>query len=212
MRNRTRVIAAAVTAAIVAGSTAAAVASTTGAKPAARAQTVSASGKCTADSDLATRLGVPSARLDQAGRAVKTSLSKAGAKPTEDQVDAALARALGISQARVRQALAAQKPCVSKATDSKAADSKAADSKAAHSEAASRLSQDALTAAVARDLHVSTARVKAALRPLFAAGHADPSSPVFAAAARSLGVSTQQLSAAVVHAKESLAGASGRKS
>ena len=43
-------------------------------------------------------------------------------------------------------------------------------------------------------------------QPLFAAGRADTSSPVFAAAARSLGVSTQQLSAALVHAKQSLAG------
>ena len=65
---------------------------------------------------------------------------------------------------------------------------------------------DALVAAVAAELHVSTARVSAALRPLFAAGRADTSSPVFAAAARSLGVSTQQLSAALAHAKQSLAG------
>ena len=50
------------------------------------------------------------------------------------------------------------------------------------------------------------ARVSAALRPLFAAGQAGPSSPVFSAAARSLGVSTQQLSAALAHAKQSLAG------
>src|SRR6266705_2714125 len=64
---------------------------------------------------------------------------------------------------------------------------------------------DAMVAAVARELHVSTARVSAALQPLFAAGHADTSSPAFAAAARSLGVSTEQLNAALVHAKESLA-------
>ena len=64
---------------------------------------------------------------------------------------------------------------------------------------------DAMVAAVARELHVSTARVSAALQPLFAAGHADPSSPAFAAAARALGVSTQQLSTALIHAKESLA-------
>ena len=57
---------------------------------------------------------------------------------------------------------------------------------------------------MARELHVSTARVSAAFKPLFAAGHADPSSPAFVAAARSLGVSTQQLTAALVHAKESL--------
>jgi hypothetical protein len=64
---------------------------------------------------------------------------------------------------------------------------------------------DAMVAAVAQELHVSTARVSAALQPLFAAGHADTSSPAFAAAARSLGVSTQQLSTALMHAKQSLA-------
>jgi 2-hydroxychromene-2-carboxylate isomerase len=69
-----------------------------------------------------------------------------------------------------------------------------------------RQGHDAMTAAVARELHVSTARVSAALRPLFAAGRADTSSPVFAAAARSLGVSTQQLNTALAHAKQSLAG------
>ena len=63
----------------------------------------------------------------------------------------------------------------------------------------------AITAAVARALHVSAARVSVALRPLFAAGQADTSSPVFAAAARSLGVGSQQLSAALMHAKLSLA-------
>jgi hypothetical protein len=80
---------------------------------------------------------------------------------------------------------------------SKAAGSKSAEERQGH---------DAITAAVARELHVSTARVSVALRPLFAAGRADTSSPVFAAAARSLGVSTQQLSAALAHAKQSLAG------
>ncbi len=64
---------------------------------------------------------------------------------------------------------------------------------------------DALVAAVAARLHVGTARVSAALQPLFAAGRAEVSSPVFAAAARSLGVSTQQLAAALGNAKQSLA-------
>jgi hypothetical protein len=63
---------------------------------------------------------------------------------------------------------------------------------------------DAMVAAVAQELHVSTARVGAALQPLFAAGHADTSSPAFAAA-RALGVSTGQLSIALAHAKQSLA-------
>src|SRR5262245_30532641 len=192
MRNRTRVIAAAaVTAALAAGSTGAAVASRTGAKPSGHAKTVSASGKRAGDSELAARLGVSPTRLDHALRAVKISLSKASAKPTEGQFDAALARMLGIPQARVRQALPVGKP---------------GGSKAAGSKAAVRPGNDALTAAVARELRVSTARVNAALRPLFAAGTADSSSTIFAAAARSLGVSTQQLSAALAHAKLSLAG------
>src|SRR6202035_3991346 len=67
---------------------------------------------------------------------------------------------------------------------------------------------DAIVAAVARTLHASTAQVSAALQPLFAAGRADSSSPTFAAAARSLGVSPQQLSAALGAAKQSLAGGS----
>ena len=79
-------------------------------------------------------------------------------------------------------------------------------SKAAGSKSAGeRRGHDAIAAAVARTLHLSTARVNAALRPLFAAGAADPSSPAFAAAARSLGVSAHQLLAALVHAKQSMA-------
>src|SRR6185437_8729210 len=76
------------------------------------------------------------------------------------------------------------------------ADSKAAEERPGH---------DAMVAAVAAELHVSTARVSAALQPLFAAGHADTSSPSFAAAARALGVSTNQLDTALMHAKQSLA-------
>jgi hypothetical protein len=63
----------------------------------------------------------------------------------------------------------------------------------------------AMAAAVAQALHLSTARVEAALQPLFAAGRADSSSPLVAAAARSLDVSTPQLFAALRHAKVSLA-------
>src|SRR5215470_6798070 len=71
--------------------------------------------------------------------------------------------------------------------------------------AGERQGHAAIAAAVAEALHVSTARVDAALQPLFAAGRADSSSPLVAAAARSLGVSTHQLDAALVHAKLSLA-------
>jgi hypothetical protein len=71
-----------------------------------------------------------------------------------------------------------------------------------------RQGHDAITAVVAKELHISTTRVNAALQPLYAAGRADPSSPAFTAAAHSLGVTTQQLSAALTHAKLSLAGGS----
>ena len=66
--------------------------------------------------------------------------------------------------------------------------------------------QDAIVTAVAGELHVSAARVSAALQPLLAAGKVDTASPAFAAAARTLDVTTQQLAAALVQAKQSLAG------
>jgi hypothetical protein len=199
MRNRTRVIAAAaaVTAALAGGGTATAMASTAGAKPAASAKTVSVSYRCAPDSDLAARLGVSPARLDRALRAVKTSLSAASAKPAEAQFDAALARALHVSQAQVRHAFAAEKPCEPKNGGAKSGGTKPAPSEQA--------GHEALAMAVARELHISTAQVDSALRPLFAAGRADPSSALFTAAARALGVSPGQLEAALISAKESLA-------
>jgi hypothetical protein len=68
-----------------------------------------------------------------------------------------------------------------------------------------RQGHNAIVAAVAAQLHVSPAQVSAALRPIFAAGHADPTSPTFATAAHTLGVSTRQLADALTHAKLSLA-------
>jgi hypothetical protein len=201
MRNRTRVIAAAaaVTAAL-AGSTAAAIASTPAATPTTPAKTVAADAKCTPDNDVAARLGVSSDRLDQALRAVKTSFRNTGGEVTQNQFDAAVARNLGISQGRVHQAFAAINPGCAKPGGSKAGGAKPASPQDV------RQAQAAMMAVVARELHISTARVTAALRPIFAAGHAEPDSPAFAAAARSLGVNTQQLATALMHAKESLAG------
>jgi hypothetical protein len=106
---------------------------------------------------------------------------------------AAVASAAGAKPGAAATTMSAsEKPGGSKAVGSKSAEE--------------RQGHDAITAAVARELHVSMARVSAALRPLFAAGRADTSSPVFSAAARSLGVGTQQLSAALAHGKQSLAG------
>jgi hypothetical protein len=90
-------------------------------------------------------------------------------------------------------------PAVEKPGGSQAAGSGSAEEQQGH---------DAIAAAVAQELHVSVTQASAALQPLFAAGRADPSSPAFAAAAHSLGVSTQQLAGALTQAKQSLASGS----
>jgi hypothetical protein len=87
-------------------------------------------------------------------------------------------------------------PAVEKPGGSQAAGSGSAEEQQGH---------DAIAAAVAQELHVSVTQASAALQPLFAAGRADPSSPAFAAAAHALGVSPQQLAAALTHVKQSLA-------
>jgi hypothetical protein len=219
MRNRTRMIAAAatVTAALAAGS-GAAVASTTGAKPGAPAKTVSASekpggskgvGSKSAEerqghdalaAAVAQELHVSTARVS----AALQPLFAAGRADTSSPVFSAAARSLGVSAQQLSAALAHAKQSLAGGTHAKQrpGGSKAVGSKSAEE----RQGHEALTAAVAQELHVSTARVSAALQPLFVAGQADTSSPVFSAAARSLGVSTQQLSAALAHAKQSLAG------
>ena len=84
--------------------------------------------------------------------------------------------------------------------------SKAALANGAGANAAPQPGADALPAAVAGELHVSVARATTALRPLLAGGKIDSSAQDFAAAARSLGVSPRQLSAALTQAKQSLAG------
>jgi 2-hydroxychromene-2-carboxylate isomerase len=220
MRNRTRMIAAAaVTAALAAGS-GAAVASTTGAKPGAPAKTMSASekpggskavgsksaeerqGHDAITAAVAQELHVSTARVSAALRL----LFAAGRADTSSPVFAAAARSLGVSTQQLSAVLAHAKQSLAGGTHAKQSPGgcKAVGSKSAEE----RQGHDAITAAVAQELHVSTARVSAALRPLFAAGRADTSSPVFAAAARSLSVSRQQLSAALAHAKQSLAGGS----
>lgn len=194
MRYRSRLIAAAaVTMTLAAGGTAAAAAGGNGG-PAThskittgKSQSTLATGKSpgTGDTDLANRLGVSPDRLNSALHAAKSSLRDAS-RPTPESFYAALARNLGIPLSQVRQAFPARTPT----------------SKSGNSEQAGH---ETLAAAVAQTLHVSTARVTAALRPLFAAGGADESSPAFAAAARSLGVSVEQLDSALIHAKMRLA-------
>ena len=228
MRNRARMTAAAVAvAAALAAGSGAAIASTTGAKPGAPAKTTSASEKPGGSKAAASKAAASKAAEERQGHGAITAavarelhvstarvsaalrpLFAAGRADSSSPVLLAAARSLGVSAQQLSAALvhaklslaggthAMQSPGGSKAAASKAAGSKAAEERQGHG---------AITAAVARELHVSTARVSAALRPLFAAGRADSSSPVLLAAARSLGVSAQQLSAALVHAKQSLA-------
>jgi 2-hydroxychromene-2-carboxylate isomerase len=218
MRNRTRLIAAtAAVAAAVAGGSAAAVASTTGAKPSAPATTMSASEKPGGSKSV----GSNSAEEQQGHNAmaaavaqelhVSTAQVNAALQPifAAGQADpsspsfAAAARSLGVSTQQLAAALAQAKQSVGASTQagqspggSKSVGSKSAEERQGHK---------AMVTAIARQLHVSTARVSAALQPLFAAGQADASSPVLAAAAGSLGVSPQQLLAAVMQAKQSQA-------
>jgi len=205
MRQRTRVIAAAaaVTAALAAGSTAA-VASSAGGKPGTPAKTTSASEKPGHDAmaaAVAGELHVSTARVS----AALQPLFAAGHVDTSSPAFAAAARALGVSTGQLNAALVHAKQSLAAGQHAQQGPAGAKVPPGGSKAAEERPGHDAMVAAVAGELHVSTARVSAALQPLFAAGHADTSSPAFAAAARALGVSTEQLSAALMHAKQSLA-------
>jgi hypothetical protein len=205
MRNRTKMMAAAtaVAAVLAAGSTVAA-ASGTGGKPGAPAKAMAASEKPGHDAMVAVvarELNISTARV----AAALQPLFAAGHADTSSPAFAAAARALGVSTGQLdaalrhaKQTLVATGQVKQRPDGAKSAPpgAKAADERQAH---------DAMVAAVAAELHVSTAQVAAALQPLFAAGHADTSSPAFAAAARTLGVSADQLNTALMHAKQSLA-------
>jgi trimeric autotransporter adhesin len=221
MRSRTRMIAAvaAVTAAIAAGGSAA-VASSTGAKPGVPAKTMSASQKPRASAAeeqqghdaivaaVASTLHVSAAQVS----AALQPMFAAGYADPSSPLFAAAAQALGVSSAELNSALVhaklSQTALVHARQVAKARGAQDAGSKSAAAGAAEeQQGHDAIAAAVARALHVSTSRVSTALQSIFAAGYADPAAPAFAAAARALGVSTAQLNAALASAKQSLAAA-----
>jgi len=223
MRNRTRMIAAtaAVSAALAAGG-AVAVASTPGAKPGTPAKTATAGAKPRGSTASGSKSGEEQQGHDAITAAVARELHvstalvsgalqplfAAGQADTSSPAFAAAARSLGVSTQQLSAALAQAKQSLAQGmqTQQKAGGSKAAGSTAGGSKSGEeQQGHDAIAAAVARELHVSTALVSGALQPLFAAGQADTSSSAFAAAARSLGVSTQQLSAALAQVKQSLA-------
>jgi hypothetical protein len=123
---------------------------------------------------------------------------------------AAAARSLGVSTQGLIAALTHAKESLAGAAGTGQAPGRGSKAGAAASKAgtaADKAGHDAMAASVASELHLAVARVSAALAPLFAAGGAEPNSPLLKAAARDLGVSAQQLNTALVHAKQSLASA-----
>ena len=216
MRSRTRIIAAAaaVSAAVAAGS-GVAVAASEGGTPAAHARSTSATvkGGNAAKAGHDAMVAVVARDLHRSTAQVSTALAPlfaAGHADPDSPVLAAAARSLGVSTQGLIAALTHAKLSLAgpAATKQGPASTKQGTAGTKAGAAADKAGHDAMAASVASELHLGVARVSAALAPLFAAGGAEPDSPLLQAAARDLGVSAQQLNTALVHAKQSLASAS----
>ena len=216
MRSRTRIIAAAaaVSAAVAAGS-GVAVAASEGGTPAAHARTTSAAvkGGNAANAGHNAMVAVVARDLHRSTAQVSTALAPlfaAGHADPNSPVLAAAARSLGVSTQGLIAALTHAKLSLAGpgATKQGPASTKQGTAGTKAGTAADKAGHDAMAASVASELHLSAAQVSAALAPLFAAGRAEPDSPLLRAAARDLGVSVQQLNTALMHAKQSLASTS----
>ena len=216
MRSRTRIIAAAaaVSAAVAAGG-GVAVAASSGGTPAAHARSTSATvkGGNAAKAGHDAMVAVVARDLHRSTAQVSAALAPlfaAGHADPDSPVFAAAARSLGVSTQGLIAALTHAKLSLAgpAATEQGPAGSKQGLAGTKAGTAADKAGHDAMAASVASELHLGVARVSAALAPLFAAGGAEPDSPLLQAAARDLGVSAQQLNTALVHAKQSLASAS----
>jgi hypothetical protein len=216
VRSRTRIIAAAaaVSAAVAAGS-GVAVAASSGGTPAAHARSTSATvkGGNAAKAGHDAMVAVVARDLHRSTAQVSAALAPlfaAGHADPDSPVFAAAARSLGVSTQGLIAALTHAKLSLAgpAATKQGPASTKQGTAGTKAGAAADKAGHDAMAASVASELHLSVARVSAALAPLFAAGGAEPDSPLLQAAARDLGVSAQQLNTALVHAKQSLASAS----
>ena len=216
MRSRTRIIAAAaaVSAAVAAGS-GVAVAASSGGTPAAHARSTSATvkGGNAAKAGHDAMVAVVARDLHRSTAQVSAALAPlfaAGHADPDSPVFAAAARSLGVSTQGLIAALTHAKLSLAgpAATKQGPAGTKQGTAGTKAGAAADKAGHDAMAASVASELHLGVARVSAALAPLFAAGGAEPDSPLLQAAARDLGVSAQQLNTALVHAKQSLASAS----
>jgi len=216
VRSRTRIIAAAaaVSAAVAAGS-GVAVAASSGGTPAAHARSTSATvkGGNAAKAGHDAMVAVVARDLHRSTAQVSAALAPlfaAGHADPDSPVFAAAARSLGVSTQGLIAALTHAKLSLAgpAATKQGPAGTKQGTAGTKAGAAADKAGHDAMAASVASELHLGVARVSAALAPLFAAGGAEPDSPLLQAAARDLGVSAQQLNTALVHAKQSLASAS----
>jgi len=216
VRSRTRIIAAAaaVSAAVAAGS-GVAVAASSGGTPAAHARSTSATvkGGNAAKAGHDAMVAVVARDLHRSTAQVSAALAPlfaAGHADPDSPVFAAAARSLGVSTQGLIAALTHAKLSLAgpAATKQGPAGTKQGTAGTKAGAAADKAGHDAMAASVASELHLGVARVSAALAPLFAAGGAEPDSPLLQAAARGLGVSAQQLNTALVHAKQSLASAS----
>jgi hypothetical protein len=214
MRNRTRMIAAAVAvSAAVAAASGAAVAASAGGKPSAPATASGIKGGNAAKAGHAAMVAVVARDLHLSTARVAAALAPlfaAGHAYPGSPVLAAAARSLGVSTQGLIAALTHAKLSLAgpAATKQGPAATKQGPAGTKAGAAADKAGHDAMAASEASELHLAVARVSAALAPLFAAGGAEPDSPLLQAAARDLGVSAQQLNTALVHAKQSLASAS----
>jgi hypothetical protein len=217
MHDRTKIISAvaALGIALAAGG-GVALASGAGGKPSSHAKTASASQKAGKAKSAGEQRGhddfvaLVAEQLHLSATSVSAALAPIFAAGHADPASpsfAAAARALGVSTGQLAAALTHAKLSIAGAAH--ASQSPAGSKSAPASKAADeRRGHEAFVVSVAAQLHLSATSVSAALAPIFAAGHADPASPSFAAAARALGVSTGQLAAALTHAKLSMAGGS----
>jgi hypothetical protein len=216
MRSRTRIIAAAAAvSAVVATGSGVAVAASEGGTPAAHAHSTSATvkGGNAAKAGHDAMVAVVARDLHRSTAQVSAALAPlfaAGHAYPDSPVLAAAARSLGVSTQGLIAALTHAKLSLAgpAATKQGPAATKQGPAGTKAGAAADKAGHDAMAASVASELHLAVARVSAALAPLFAAGGAEPDSPLLQAAARDLGVSAQQLNTALVHAKQSLASAS----
>lgn len=214
MRNRTKAAAAAaVTLALATGGAVPAMAATTGGGPGGpvkgmcTVKAVSARGVPVRTVDLtslAAELGVSPSQLGQAMRTVKSSFGDA--KPTPARVRAALAKILGIPLERVQRAFP-DGPAVITQPGNGGKPVKIVKGEQASGKDIAYPDQGALSAAVAKRLHVSAGQVTVALKPLFATCQFDTGSAVFVKAAKTIGCSAQQLAAALSDAKAGMAAA-----